>query len=53
MVDKDGKIINEPSPIFNHSMDAIRYGMESLRPSQPIDWNTLPKYQPKDSVIGI
>lgn len=32
MTDKDGKIINEPSPIFNHAMDAIRYGMESLKP---------------------
>jgi phage terminase large subunit len=53
MVDKDGKIINEPSPIFNHAMDALRYGMESLRPSQPIDWDNLPKYKPVDRVIGI
>lgn len=30
--DKDGKIINEPIGIFNHAMDAIRYGFESLRP---------------------
>ncbi len=29
--DKDGKIINEPSPFLNHLMDAGRYGMESLR----------------------
>jgi phage terminase large subunit len=29
--DRDGKITNEPSPIFNHSMDAIRYGFEALR----------------------
>lgn len=28
--DKDGKIINEPEVVWNHSMDAIRYGMESL-----------------------
>jgi phage terminase large subunit len=27
MTDKDGIIINEPSPIFNHLMDAIRYGL--------------------------
>jgi phage terminase large subunit len=33
MTDKDGVIINEPSPIFNHLMDAVRYGMESLHPS--------------------
>jgi len=32
LTDKEGKIINEPSPIFNHLMDALRYGMESLRP---------------------
>lgn len=30
LTDKNGKIVNEPSPIFNHHMDAIRYGMESL-----------------------
>jgi phage terminase large subunit len=35
MTDKDGKIINEPSPIFNHHMDAIRYGLESLKATQP------------------
>lgn len=32
LTDKEGKIINEPSPIFNHLMDAGRYAMESLRP---------------------
>ena len=32
LIDKDGKIINEPSPFLNHLMDAGRYGMESLRP---------------------
>lgn len=30
MEDKDGKVINEPSPINNHSMDAVRYGISSL-----------------------
>lgn len=35
MTDKDGKIINEPSPIWNHHMDDIRYGMESLKPTAP------------------
>lgn len=28
--DRDGKVINEPSTMFNHSMDAIRYGMNNL-----------------------
>jgi len=32
ITDKDGKIINEPEPIWNHAMDAIRYAMHSLRP---------------------
>lgn len=32
LTDKEGKIINEPSPFLNHLMDAGRYGMESLRP---------------------
>lgn len=31
ITDKDGKIINEPSPIFNHHMDAIRYGLDSFK----------------------
>lgn len=30
--DKEGKTINVPEVIFNHAMDAIRYGFESLRP---------------------
>jgi phage terminase large subunit len=30
--DKDGRIINTPEVIFNHAMDALRYGFESLRP---------------------
>lgn len=29
-VDKEGKVINVPTPIFNHHMDGIRYGFESL-----------------------
>jgi len=40
--DKDGKIINEPEVVWNHAMDAIRYGLESLNTQQ------LPVYdQPK------
>lgn len=29
MVDKDGKILNEPIDMYNHAMDSIRYGMSS------------------------
>lgn len=32
--DKDGKIINEPSPILNHAMDAVRYAIVSLKPNR-------------------
>lgn len=31
-IDKDGKIINEPEHTYKHSMDAISYGMNDLRP---------------------
>ena len=34
LTDKNGKITNEPSPILNHAMDAIRYGVESLKDTQ-------------------
>lgn len=30
--DGDGRIINIPEHTFSHSMDAIRYGMDSLKP---------------------
>jgi phage terminase large subunit len=29
-IDKEDKIINEPEVVWNHAMDAIRYGLESL-----------------------
>lgn len=29
--DRDGNILNVPDEGFNHSMDAVRYGMESLK----------------------
>jgi phage terminase large subunit len=28
--DKNGKILNVPNDLFNHAMDAIRYGMSGL-----------------------
>ena len=36
ITDKDGKIVNEPQGFLDHTMDAIRYGMDSFRPLQPI-----------------
>lgn len=32
--DKDGRIINKPIDAFNHSLDAIRYGLESYMRSK-------------------
>lgn len=29
--DKDGKILNEPSGVWDHTMSAIRYGLDSFR----------------------
>lgn len=36
MEDKDGKIINKPEHEWSHSMDAIRYGFDGLRPNENI-----------------
>lgn len=30
ITDKDGKILNEPEKVFNHCMDAVRYGLTGL-----------------------
>ncbi len=46
--DKEGKIINEPSPIFNHLLDATRYAFESLRPKR----ETVPNYNRSKWSIG-
>lgn len=34
LTDKDGKVLNEPDHTWSHSMDAIRYGMQTLRPRE-------------------
>lgn len=47
--DKDGRIINTPEPGFDHSLDAVRYAVESLDPQRP---DNLPLYQPKKWRIG-
>jgi phage terminase large subunit len=31
--DKNGKIINVPEPGFDHSLDAVRYGLDSYKPT--------------------
>lgn len=35
MTDKEGKIINEPQKFMNHTLDAIRYGLDSFKPIEP------------------
>lgn len=32
--DKEGKILDIPDVAFDHSMDAVRYGMESIKPTE-------------------
>lgn len=34
MTDKEGKIIDKPEPGNDHALDAVRYAMESLRPTE-------------------
>lgn len=36
MEDKDGKVVNKPEHEWSHSMDAIRYGFDGLRPNERI-----------------
>jgi phage terminase large subunit len=32
LTDKEGKTINEPDPLWKHCMDAVSYGLNSLKP---------------------
>ena len=41
VTDRDGNITNDPSPIWNHAMDAVRYALNSLNISHN-DPNDLP-----------
>lgn len=36
ITDKNGKVINEPIDLFNHSMDALRYALSSLKPKKQV-----------------
>lgn len=40
--DRDGKTINEPAVVFNHAMDAVRYGLSKYFVDD------TPKYNPPD-----
>jgi phage terminase large subunit len=41
--DKDGRILNEPDHTWSHAMDAIRYRLEALKPT-----NDIGAYKPKN-----
>lgn len=43
MTDKDGKILNVPEDIWNHTMDAIRYGLNSFKIKEQ---NSVSSYTP-------
>lgn len=52
IIDRDGKIINEPSPIYNHCVDAIRYAINSLRLHEDPD-DQLPVEELFDKETGM
>jgi phage terminase large subunit len=45
--DKDGKVINEPEGIFNHSMDSLRYAITNIGHIQERNYR-----QPSRPVLG-
>jgi len=44
LTDKDGRILNKPIDLWNHFLDATRYGFEGLRGSSTV----VHSYKPKD-----
>jgi phage terminase large subunit len=50
--DNDGRVLNEPEHLFSHSMDAIRYAMNSLVAMiQRMDMiNQMPRFAPKKRI---
>lgn len=40
-IDRDGKILNVPEDLWNHQLDAIRYGLSEYRQSVPNIFTTL------------
>jgi phage terminase large subunit len=53
ITDKDGKVLNEPVDFNNHLMDAIRYGMSSLKHSAPIPNKVLGGVKPYYETLGV
>ena len=52
ITDKDGRIINQPDHLYSHSMDAIRYGMSNIEPTEEPELPTE-DYKPLFGDIGI
>lgn len=52
LTDKDGRSLNEPTPIWNHHMDGIRYAITSLVPiirhQEYVD--SMPRYSQKQQI---
>lgn len=44
--DKDGKITNTPDVGYDHSMDAVRYALDSLKPPKPKEPTIQRNYDP-------
>ena len=42
ITDRDGKILNVPVDLNNHAMDALRYGIASLKPKKKVVMPTVP-----------
>jgi phage terminase large subunit len=51
ITDRDGKILNEPVDLNNHTMDALRYGLQTLKPRKPVTTPApvggVPNYYPE------
>lgn len=47
-MDKNGKILNEPEDIWNHALDAVRYGISAMNQAQ----NSQVRHEQQDKFIS-
>jgi phage terminase large subunit len=47
--DREGRIMNVPEDLFNHAMDAVRYGFNGYNKKQMVDY----RLQPVDPIIKL
>lgn len=50
--DRDGNILTVPEDSFNHSMDAIRYGMDSLKATELVEDDAPQRYSESGRLIS-